>query len=51
MGLGAFHLLVNEEQFRDVPMILETPGGEDGYRRDLATLRDLLQPKFKKRQR
>jgi deoxyribonuclease IV len=51
LGLGAFHLLVNEEQFRDVPMILETPGGEDGYRRDLATLRDLLQPKFKKRQR
>ena len=41
LGLEAFRLLLNEEQFRKIPMILETPGGEEGYRHDLAILRKL----------
>ena len=49
LGLGAFRLLLNEEQFSNVPMLLETPGGEEGYRRDLATLRSLLNPRLIKK--
>lgn len=41
LGLEAFRLLINEEQFQNVPMVLETPGGEEGYRNDLAILRKL----------
>jgi len=41
LGLEAFRLLLNEERFRNVPMVLETPGGEEGYRNDLAILRKL----------
>ena len=49
LGLGAFRLLLNEEHFSNVPMLLETPGGEEGYRRDLATLRSLLNPRLIKK--
>jgi deoxyribonuclease-4 len=49
MGIAPFRLLLNEERFRSIPMLLETPGGEDGYRRDLATLRRLLKPELLKR--
>lgn len=42
LGLEAFRLLLHEAQFRKIPMILETPGGEEGYRYDLATLRELF---------
>lgn len=42
MGLDGFRLLVNDERFRDVPMVLETPGGYEGFRRDLKLLRSLV---------
>lgn len=44
LGLEAFRRLLAEPRFARVPMILETPLGDDegGHARDLATLRSLL---------
>jgi deoxyribonuclease-4 len=42
LGKEAFRLLVNDPRFRRVPKILETPGGDAGYRRELKLLRSLL---------
>jgi deoxyribonuclease-4 len=49
LGLDAFRLLLNDERFRDVPMVLETPKGKgDRYdRRNLATLRRLVRGKLR----
>lgn len=41
LGEEAFRLLVNDARFKDHPMILETPGGADMYRRDLKLLRKM----------
>jgi deoxyribonuclease-4 len=41
IGLEPFRALVNDRRFRQIPMILETPGGDVGYRKNLATLRRL----------
>ena len=41
MGLEPFRLLVNDPRFEATPMVLETPGGEGMYRRDLKLLRTL----------
>ena len=44
MGLEPFRRLMNEERFRAVPKVLETPKGEDGVsadRENLAVLRGL----------
>ena len=44
MGLEPFRRLMNEERFRGVPKILETPKGDDGVsadRANLAVLREL----------
>lgn len=38
LGLEPFKFLVNSKEFKDHPMILETPGGEDSYMEDLKTL-------------
>jgi deoxyribonuclease-4 len=42
LGLRPFELLVNDGNFKKVPMVLETPGGDEGYRKDLRTLRGLI---------
>lgn len=44
VGLEAFRLLLNDRRFRDRPMLLETPKGEDGAedRVNLAVLRAML---------
>ena len=42
LGKTAFSLLVNDKRFAKHPMILETPGGDEGYRNDLETLRALV---------
>lgn len=47
VGRGAFRLIVNDARFRSLPMILETPKGEDARGRDydrlnLAALRRML---------
>lgn len=43
IGLAAFRRLVRDPRFAGLPMIVETPLGEDGegHRRDVATLREL----------
>jgi len=39
IGKTGFKLLVNDERFRALSGILETPGGPDGYAKNLRTLR------------
>lgn len=41
IGLEGFRLLLRDDRFAQVPMNLETPGGDDGYRADLKNLRAL----------
>jgi len=41
LGRVVFRRLVNDPRLSDVPMVLETPGGIEGYRRDLRILRGL----------
>ncbi len=42
IGLDAFVRLVNDPAFRDTPMILETPGGDEWYSANLQLLRDKI---------
>jgi len=42
IGLNAFDYLVNDKRFGSVPMILETPGGENKFKENLALLRSLV---------
>ncbi len=44
VGLDGFRRIVNDRRFRDLPMVLETPKGEDldDDRRNLARLRSLV---------
>jgi deoxyribonuclease-4 len=41
LGRTAFLRLVRDRRLAEVPMVLETPGGIEGYRRDLRILRRL----------
>ncbi|MHC4922717.1 MAG: deoxyribonuclease IV [Planctomycetota bacterium] len=41
MGKAVFRRLMRDPRLADVPMLLETPGGTDGYRSDLRILRRL----------
>ncbi|HWH09419.1 MAG TPA: deoxyribonuclease IV [Candidatus Thermoplasmatota archaeon] len=41
LGLEFFRRLVNDPRFKDHPGYLETPGGEESYAAELATLRKL----------
>ncbi|MCK4715468.1 MAG: deoxyribonuclease IV, partial [Candidatus Marinimicrobia bacterium] len=40
MGLEVFYRLVNDERFANLPMILETPGDEEHYTREIQILKD-----------
>jgi deoxyribonuclease-4 len=42
LGKAAFGHLVNDGRFARHPMVLETPGGDEGYIKDLKTLRSLI---------
>jgi deoxyribonuclease-4 len=42
LGLDPFRFLLNDPRFACLPMVLETPGGNDAYRRDLKTLKGLV---------
>ncbi len=42
IGLQGFSILLRDEKFRNVPMIMETPKGEDGYMEDLAEIEKIL---------
>lgn len=41
MGAKGFRPLMQDHRFADLPMVLETPGGDDAYVRDLKILRKL----------
>ncbi|MGA1822806.1 MAG: deoxyribonuclease IV [Thermoplasmatota archaeon] len=41
IGIGAFELLVNDRRFESIPMILETPGGDEMYRKNIELLKSL----------
>jgi deoxyribonuclease-4 len=41
IGLEGFELILNDDRTKNIPMILETPGGEEAYIRDLRLLRSL----------
>jgi deoxyribonuclease-4 len=42
LGRKAFSRLLRDPRFAGLPMVLEVPGGVEGYRRDLALLRRML---------
>jgi deoxyribonuclease IV len=42
LGKAAFAHLVNDRRFAKHPMVLETPGGDEGYAKDLKILRSLI---------
>ncbi len=42
IGKKAFSRLMNDSRFINIPKILETPGGDEWYRKDLAFLRSLI---------
>jgi deoxyribonuclease IV len=42
LGKEPFRFLVNDERFRTVPAVLEFPGTEGGYRRELKLLRSFV---------
>ena len=42
MGNKPFEHLMNDVRFRDVPMILETPGGDDCFKENLRLLRSMV---------
>lgn len=42
LGLGTFKMFVNDGRFEKVPMILETPKGDEMYKQELKTLRSLI---------
>ncbi|MDH3364674.1 MAG: deoxyribonuclease IV [Thermoplasmata archaeon] len=42
IGLDGFRNLMNDQRFENVPMVLETPGGEKRYAQELKTLRALV---------
>lgn len=39
IGLDTFRAIVNHPKLKSLPMILETPGGMDGYKKEIALLR------------
>ena len=41
LGRAAVRRLVNDARFGDAPALLETPGGPDGYRKDLKRLKGM----------
>lgn len=43
IGTDGFRFLVNDERFQELPGCLEFPGDDAGYRRNLRTLRSLIE--------
>src|SRR2546427_11314365 len=42
LGQDPFRFLVNDERFREIPAVLEFPGTDGGYKRELKLLRSLV---------
>jgi deoxyribonuclease IV len=49
IGLEAFRLLLHNDRFQGLPMLLETPGGDAEYEKNLKILKDLRGKKKKSR--
>ena len=45
LGLDCFRNFMNDERFRNIPMVLETPLAEEGYKKELKILRSLIEKK------
>lgn len=43
IGVDGFKFIMGEKEFKNTPMIFETPLGEDGYRNDIEALNQLLE--------
>ncbi len=43
IGLDGFKFIVNDERLQNIPMILETPGGDKYYKENLELLRSLIE--------
>ena len=43
IGLEAFRMLINDERFRKIPMIIETPGDDKAHLADLDTLKGSME--------
>ncbi len=42
IGLDGFRMLMNDDRLKSVPFILETPGGDEAYKKNLGLLRSLV---------
>ena len=42
IGIESFKFLCNDKRFENLPMILETPGGEKYYKKNLEILKGLI---------
>jgi deoxyribonuclease-4 len=42
IGLEGFRNVMNDARFEDIPMVLETPLGDKGYKKELKVLRSLI---------
>jgi deoxyribonuclease-4 len=45
IGLKGFSVLLNDPDLREIPFILEIPGGEEAYREDILLLRKIIKRK------
>ena len=43
LGLDGIKNFVNDERFRDIPMVLETPKGEEGYADDIKAIESVME--------
>ena len=43
LGLEAFRMLMNDHRLQTIPILLETPDGEENHARNLKQLRDLME--------
>ena len=42
IGLDAFMLILNDKRLENIPLIIETPGGDKEHKADLDTLKNLI---------
>jgi deoxyribonuclease-4 len=45
LGWEVFYRLINDDRFATLPMILETPGGDENFAREIASLKEALDKK------
>ncbi|NLA22418.1 MAG: deoxyribonuclease IV, partial [Candidatus Marinimicrobia bacterium] len=45
LGWEVFYRLINDDRFGNLPMILETPGGDENFAKEIASLKKALEKK------